>query len=64
MKEYYKVEKQELIALLKAYDDLSALECAGVDNWMSVFEAKSISGYEDEDLEFNAEQELKNYEKL
>ena len=64
MKEYYKVEKQQLIKLLEAYDSLGALECAGVDNWNSVYQCKVDCGYDEEDIEFDVEKELKKYEKL
>ena len=37
---YYLVSQTELLKLLQAADDLDALECAGVDNWLGYGEAE------------------------
>ncbi len=47
MEKYYKISESELLSLLSDANQLNALECAGVDNWIGWDERHE---YKDEEV--------------
>lgn len=74
-KKFYKVEEKDLLAMLEAYERLTALEEGGVDNWgwyresltdRLIFLKKEYGVSDKKNFHFEdiAEIQLKNYEEI
>ena len=58
---YYIINEKRLLELLKKENQLNALECAGVDNWLGYWEAKDLyTDNQDVSYEDMALEDLKN----
>lgn len=59
---YVLISRDELRDLLKASDELQALEAGGVDNWDWHWESRKEAGLFEEDYDNHIEHQLDQYE--
>lgn len=59
---YVLISRDELRDLLKASDELQALEAGGVDNWTWHWESRNDAGLFEEDYDDYIEHQLDQYE--